>query len=160
MAEEVERKFLVTGPGWHERVERSASLRQGFLAQTDAAVIRIRIVDDAEALLTIKSAKSELMRGEFEYPVPLADAEQLLELCPGAVIEKRRHLVAVGDLMFEIDVFTGAHEGLVLAEIELPDAKASFERPDWLGDEVTGDPRYYNANLAAGPGAAKTRSMS
>jgi adenylate cyclase len=134
MAEEVERKFLVTGPGWHERVERSASLRQGFLAQTDAAVIRIRIVDDAEALLT--------------------------ELCPGAVIEKRRHLVAVGDLMFEIDVFTGAHEGLVLAEIELPDAKASFERPDWLGDEVTGDPRYYNANLAASPGAAETRSMS
>jgi hypothetical protein len=88
MAEEVERKSLATGHGWRERVKRSASLRQGFLGQTDAAVIRIWIVDDAEALVTIKWAKAELVRGEFEYPVPLADAEQLLELCTGAVIEK------------------------------------------------------------------------
>ncbi len=156
MATEVERKFLVSGNEWQVEVAHSAAIRQAYLSFTPAMAIRIRIVDDAAAFLTIKSAAPGIARSEFEYPIPLADAHGLLALRAGEVIEKRRHLVRAGWAQWEIDVFEGAHAGLVIAEIELPDADVAFERPSWLGKEVTGDPRYYNANLAGAHRLADT----
>ena len=148
MATEIERKFLVAGDGWRSQVEASIAIRQAYLSLTDAMSIRVRIVDDAKALLTIKSAQPGPTRSEFEYAIPVEDAQRLLELRTGLVIEKRRYHVPEGPLMWEIDVFEGAHKGLVIAEIELPDAATPFARPDWLGREVTDDARYYNARLA------------
>ncbi len=148
MAKEIERKFLVAGEGWRDAATGSKSFRQGYLAETDRLVIRIRIVDEAEAVLTFKSAVQGATRAEFEYPVPLDDARALIELHQGLVIEKRRHLVPFGGFTWEVDVFGGAHAGLVLAEIELPAEDTPVERPDWLGREVTGERSYYNASLA------------
>lgn len=148
MATEVERKFLVTGDGWRDAVSHSVLIRQAYLSFTAAMAIRIRIVDDAMAFLTIKSAELGIARSEFEYPLPLDDARGLLELRTGDVVEKRRHIVRSGEAQWEIDVFEGRHAGLVIAEIELPRPDAYFERPAWLGQEVTSDPRYYNVNLA------------
>lgn len=148
MAKEIERKFLVSGGGWQDQVERSRVFRQAYLALTDALAVRVRIIDDAEAFLTLKSAEPGTTRSEFEYPIPLADAQALMELRRGLAIEKRRHIVPLGGQRWEVDVFEGAHDGLIIAEIELPHADAAFERPDWLGREVTGERRYYNANLA------------
>lgn len=148
MAREIERKFLVGGEGWRPRVTSEARIRQAYLALTERAAIRVRIVDEVRAFLTIKSAEAGIARGEFEYPIPPEDAEALLQLRSGLLIEKRRHIVPVGMSRWEVDVFEGAHAGLVLAEIELPDEAASFDRPDWLGAEVTGDRRYSNARLA------------
>ena len=148
MAKEIERKFLVAGKDWRDRATASKAFRQGYLAETDKLVIRIRIVDEAEAYLTFKSAVRGTTRDEFEYPIPLDDARALIELHQGLVIEKRRHLVPLGGFTWEVDVFAGAHAGLVLAEIELPAEDTPFEHPDWLGREVTGERRYYNASLA------------
>lgn len=148
MAKEIERKFLVTGEGWRDRAEGSRGLRQGYLALTDKLAVRVRILDDAEALLTFKSAAPGTTRAEYEYPIPLADARELLTLATGLVIEKRRHRVPLDGLTWEVDVFEGAHAGLVIAEIELPTEDTPFTRPGWLGREVTADRRYYNASLA------------
>lgn len=153
MATERERKFLVTGEAWRAQVVSERVIRQAYLASTPHAAIRIRISDDSKAVLTIKSADSGIERSEFEYAVPLADAEAMIALRTGEVIEKRRHVVPAGDLAWEIDVFAGAHDGLVMAEIELPAQDTPFERPGWLGEEVTGDRRYYNASMALGEGA-------
>lgn len=154
MATERERKFLVTGDGWRDAVTRERDIRQGYLASTERAAIRIRISDGSKAMLTIKSAVAGIERAEFEYEVPLADGEAMFALCIGSVIEKRRYVLpARAGLVWEVDVFRGDHAGLVLAEIELPEAGIVFERPDWLGREVTGDRRYYNASMALGEGA-------
>lgn len=148
MAAEIERKFLVMSDGWRHGVDRSSSIRQGYLAVTEAASVRVRIIDDAMAALTIKSAAPELSRHEFEYSLPLDDANALMRLCTGRIIEKRRHVVAIGAHRWEIDVFAGAHRGLVIAEIELTAPDDDFARPEWLGTEVTGDGRYLNSSLA------------
>lgn len=149
MATEIERKFLVSGPGWRERAEPGRALRQAYLTQDGRAAVRVRIVDDAKAYLTIKGATKGRVRAEFEYEIPVEDARALFALRAGQAVEKRRYIVRNGAERWEIDVFEGAHEGLVIAEIELPSEDAPFARPDWLGAEVTEDPRYYNANLAA-----------
>jgi adenylate cyclase len=149
MATEIERKFLVKGDAWRALVTQSVAIQQAYLTRRDAMTIRIRIVDDAEAFLTIKSPQLGPVRAEFEYPIPAEDARALISARTGLLIEKRRHIVQLGSARWEIDVFEGAHAGLVIAEIELPDASAPFERPAWLGEEVTGDARYYNAQLAA-----------
>ncbi len=148
MPKEIEREFLVAGEGWRDQATGSKSLRQGYLAQTDKLAIRVRILDEAEAYLTFKSAAPGTTRAEFEYPIPLADARELIELHQGLVIEKRRHLVPFGGLTWEVDIFAGTHRGLVIAEIELPAEDTPFERPDWLGREVTGERRTYSASLA------------
>jgi adenylate cyclase len=148
MATEIERKFLVTGSEWQALAARSLVIRQAYLSQIDKTTIRVRIVDDAKAFLTIKSPQLGPSRSEFEYSIPLQDACALMTLRTGLAIEKRRHIVQLDDARWEVDVFEGAHAGLVIAEIELPDAAALFRRPPWLGEEVTGDPRYYNAHLA------------
>lgn len=151
MATEIERKFLVTGDGWRGAVVRSFDLRQAYLSRGDTASVRVRVRDGLRAALTIKSAVPGMTRDEFEYDIPVADADAMFALRDGALIEKRRHEVRVGPDLWEVDVFAGDNEGLIVAEIELTRPDAPFERPDWLGEEVTDDRRYYNNALATVP---------
>ncbi|WJW76749.1 CYTH domain-containing protein [Thiohalobacter sp. IOR34] len=156
MATEIERKFLVRSDAWRAEVIRSRRIRQGYLSQVTGpaaapASVRVRIAG-GQATLNIKSATLGIRRSEFEYPLPLADAEAMLDtLVQGALVEKTRHEVPRGEHIWEIDVFEGANAGLVVAEIELADEDEDFERPDWLGEEVSGDPRYYNVCLVDHP---------
>lgn len=157
MALEIERKFRVSGDGWKSLVSRTRRLRQAYLTKTGRLSIRVRIDGDAAGTLTIKAARSGMERHEYEYAIPLADAEELMLQRDGSVISKVRHIVPIGGLEWEIDVFDGENAGLVIAEIELDRPDRTFERPDWLGEEVTGDRRYYNADLAKRPYASWTR---
>ncbi|MDH3589026.1 MAG: CYTH domain-containing protein [Gammaproteobacteria bacterium] len=150
MALEIERKFLVVSDDWRVQVERSADYRQAYLAHNGLVSVRIRIAGD-KANINLKSAGLEIQRDEFEYAIPIDDARQLLHLCSGAVIDKTRHFVRHERHLWEIDVFAGANAGLIIAEIELDSAEESFDRPQWLGIEVSGDPRYYNVYLADHP---------
>ena len=148
MADEIERKFLVTGDGWRQAVVAKRHLRQFYLATGDRASIRVRIADRTHAWLTVKSADAGVRRSEFEYEIPVTDADAMQALAVGRVIAKVRYIVPTGDLRWEIDVFEGDNAGLVIAEIELRTMDQTFERPDWLGAVVTDDRRYYNAALA------------
>ena len=152
MAVEIERKFLVTGEGWRAS-GGGVRLSQGYLNRDKARTVRVRRAG-SQAFLTIKGATQGATRAEFEYEIPLADAEQLLALCDGPVVEKHRHVVEHGGVTWEVDEFLGANAGLVVAEIELRSEDQAFERPPWLGAEVTHDARYFNSNLAAHPYAA------
>jgi CYTH domain-containing protein len=145
---EIERKFLVKGDFYPE-VIRKEKIVQAYLAAGLERTVRIRI-KGKNAFLTIKGAANEngFSRLEFEYPVPLADAQAMLELALPGFIEKERHYVPFENHLFEVDVFHGTNEGLVIAELELQSESESFEKPDWLGGEVTGDEQYYNAYLA------------
>lgn len=148
MADEIERKFLVRCNDWQAGARRAREIVQGYVAIDGLASVRVRIIDGARATLTIKSRAAEVRRREFEYEIPIADARGLLELRTGATIEKVRYELTAGVLTWEIDVFSGENQGLVIAEIELEHEDQPFERPPWLGDEITSDDRYYNASLA------------
>lgn len=154
MADEIERKFLVRGDAWREAADRGCLIEQAYLALTDAVSVRIRIRDAASATLTIKSRAASLRRQEFEFPIPVDKAGELMTLRTGSLVEKMRYKVPCGDLVWEIDVFQGASAGLVIAEIELEHEDQAFEKPAWLGEEITGIARYYNASLATTPFAA------
>lgn len=150
MAEEIERKFLVVGDGWRDSATGTV-FRQGYLSTVKERTVRVRTVG-REAFLTIKGITVGATRTEFEYPIPAEDAEQMLdELCEQPIIEKTRYVVGSGGVTWEIDEFHGANEGLLVAEVELESADQAIELPDWAGDEVTDDPRYFNANLIAHP---------
>lgn len=187
MGTEIERKFLVRGGAWRRQVESSALLRQGYLANTDRASIRVRITgqgiredtggdaraasvpgeaaflcDVTEAWLSVKSMTPGLVRQEYEYRIPVDEAESLLRLCTGPLLEKWRHFVPVARAgepsatraaphLFEIDEFLGDNAGLIVAELELDHPDEPFPRPDWLGPEVTPHERYYNFRLATYP---------
>jgi adenylate cyclase len=147
---EIERKFLLTSDGWRAAVTHSERLAQGYLGGERASV-RVRIGGE-QAFLNIKARVRGAARLEFEYPIPLADAEQLLgELCLPGRVEKIRHHVRHGGSLWEIDEFLGDNAELVVAEIELDRVDAAFDKPDWLGREVTDDERYYNLALAEHP---------
>lgn len=149
MGVEIERRFLVE----HHRFRpesQGTRMVQAYLSTGDSATVRVRLAR-AEAWLTIKGRTRGLTRAEFEYAIPLADAEQLLELCDGGRIEKMRYRESYGRHMWDVDVFSGENEGLVLAEVELADESESFESPPWLGKEVTRDFRYSNSALARHP---------
>ncbi len=148
MGVEIERKFLVRGDGWRQGEGRY--LCQAYLNRDPARTVRVRI-DGEQAFLTIKGRSVGATRSEFEYAIPVADAQALLALADGPAVEKRRHLVPMGELVWEIDEFLGANAPLVVAEIELPREDQPFERPAWVGEEVTQDPRYFNSALAARP---------
>jgi len=151
MAVEIERKFLVKDDGWRKHVSASFDFRQGYLHSNPSLAVRVRRSAN-EAFLTIKGAPDGISRREFEYAIPVADAEDMLDhLCRKPIIEKRRHIVEFAGHTWEIDVFFGANAGLVVAEIELSHPDERFERPDWLGAEVSHDPRYYNAALNEHP---------
>lgn len=150
MGTEIERKFKVRDESWRPGVRDAFRIEQGYLAVTDALIVRIRIVDGKSAKLGIKSASDdERTRGEFEYDVPLADARQLMQLAGDRVLAKRRHTLQSGGKEWVIDTFEGRLDGLVLAEIELEDRDEAFHPPAWLGEEVTGNPQFSNSELAA-----------
>ena len=150
MAKEIERKFLVASDAWRAAATGSKRIVQGYLSDGHGVTVRIRIFDDARAVLTIKAGGTVLSRDEYEYDVPLADGRELVAHAEGRVIEKRRHAVPYAGRDWEVDVFEGRHAGLVLAEIEMESEDAEVELPDWVGEDVTGDPRYYNSALAGG----------
>lgn len=151
MSQEIERKFLVANDGWRAAADKGRRFRQAYLAETDRAAIRVRIIDDGSARLTIKAAKPGLSRQEFEYPIPLADAEALTELRQGSVLQKTRFRAPHAGRTWEVDVYSGANTGLVIAEIELESETAPVDLPSWAGREVTGQARYYAARLAVEP---------
>ncbi|SMC43398.1 CYTH domain-containing protein [Rhizobium sp. RU36D] len=148
MAKEIERKFLVANDDWRAVVKKSISIRQAYIASMDDRSVRIRIRDGDSARLTIKIGTNMLVRDEFEYAIPVADAEEMMTLAIGRVIEKTRHHVEFGGFLWEVDVFSGAHLGIVIAEVELQDQSDSPALPAWLGREVTGERRYSNQWLA------------
>lgn len=151
MAIEIERKFLLRNDDWRDEVYASQRLSQGYLCQGENKAIRVRIAGD-QAHLNIKTTGDGLHRLEFEYAIPLEDARQLLdEVAKRPWIDKTRHLVKRGKHTWEIDEFHGDNAGLIVAEIELDSADEAFERPDWLGEEVTQDRRYYNSSLSERP---------
>lgn len=151
MGIEIERKFLVASDAWRQAAAAQTRYSQGYLCREPARTVRVRVAGE-QAFLTIKGLTTGATRAEFEYPVPLADAQALLAMCDGPVIEKVRHLVPAGEgLVWEVDEFFGDNAGLVVAEIELQDEAQAFERPDWLGAEVTDDKRYLNSNLSVRP---------
>ena len=157
MGIEIERKFLLADDGWRAAAHKVVPMAQGYL--NDLAVVdsgamrtsvRVRIEGEA-AFLNIKSREAGLSRQEFDYPVPVDDARALLALCVGGLIDKRRHLVQHGGLLWEVDEFLGDNAGLVVAEVELESADQVFAKPDWAGAEVTDELRYYNLALASKP---------
>jgi adenylate cyclase len=151
MSFEIERKFLVRGDGWQKFTTGQTHIRQAYLASEGKASIRVRIKRDKGATLTIKSREPQLRRLELEYPVPTLEAEALMRLCDGAVVEKTRHIVPWHDHKWEIDVFSSENNGLVIAEIELKHEREHIELPDWIGAEVTGQRQYYNSSLTHHP---------
>jgi adenylate cyclase len=151
MAIEIERKYLVCNADWCPLVTRRVRLRQAYLAVEGRVSVRVRVVDRSAATLTVKSRKAGLRRAEFEYAIPVADAEQLVLLRQGALIEKVRHIVPWRGLTWEIDTFEGENAGLEIAEVELDHESQSVDLPPWIGAEITGQPRYYNSNLASEP---------
>ncbi|MGD8608714.1 MAG: CYTH domain-containing protein [Myxococcales bacterium] len=150
MGEEIERKFLVVGEDWR-REATGTPYRQGFLSTEPERTVRVRVAGDRGSI-TVKGKTSGARRAEFEYAIPVHDARQMLDtLCRKPLIEKTRYSLTVGDHVWDIDVFEGVNAGLVVAEIELRTEDEGFEKPSWIGDEVTGDPRYFNSNLVAHP---------
>jgi len=151
MAQEIERKFLVIDDSWKNTVDREVHIIQGYLANTDRGSIRIRVSAD-KAHLNIKSMTLDVSRTEYDYPIPLEDARNLIRnFCMQPVIEKQRHYVEVDRHLWEIDVFEKENRGLVIAEIELSDPGETFTKPHWAGTEVSHDPRYYNVCLVQHP---------
>ncbi len=157
MGIEIERKFLVTDDGWRTAAHAVIPMAQGYINDMAAmdsgaqkASVRVRIQGDA-AYLNIKSRELGHTRQEFDYPIPVDEARALLALCVGGLIDKRRHLVRHGGLLWEVDEFLGDNAGLVVAEVELQHAGQPVDKPDWAGTEVTDQSRYYNLALASHP---------
>lgn len=153
MGVEIERKFLVLNDSWRENVSDCTEYVQAYLSKEPERTVRVRIAGE-KAFLTIKGtapADKPLETPEFEYEIPKADAEKLLPLCLPGAISKTRHKVKHGGFTWEIDVFEGDNKGLTMAEIELPASDTPFEKPAWLGAEVTDDKRYKNAMLSSSP---------
>lgn len=150
MGEEIERKFLVTDESWRDTAV-GTPFRQGFLSTAPERTVRIRVAGD-RCTLTIKSKSVGARRAEYEYAIPLDDARELLDtLCIRPLIEKVRYVLEHGGHTWEVDVFEGENAGLIVAEVELESEEEAFERPSWLGEEVTHDPRYFNSNLVEHP---------
>jgi len=151
MAIEIERKFLVTSEAWREAADAGTRFRQGYLIGAEKASVRVRI-EGERANINIKSATLGVRRQEYEYSIPLAEAEEILDtLCEQPQIEKTRYHVPVGEHTWEVDVFAGDNAGLVVAEVELEEEDEPFVRPGWLGEEVSHDTRYYNVCLVRHP---------
>lgn len=150
MAEEIERKFLVKGVAW-QSLATGVLYRQGYLSTVNERTVRVRTIGN-RGFITVKGITVSITRLEFEYEIPYADAEQMLnELVERPIIEKKRYTIRYGDAVWEVDEFLGANQGLVVAEIEVDHADAVFAKPDWVGEEVSHDARYFNNNLVRHP---------
>ncbi len=150
MATEIERKYLVVGDAWRS-LGSGTTYRQGYLSTVKERTVRVRVVGE-RATLTIKGLTVGATRTEFEYDIPVDDANHMLdELCEQPVIDKTRFIIEQNGLTWEIDEFAGANDGLIVAEVELESEDQTIDLPEWAGDEVSHDPRYFNANLIAHP---------
>ena len=150
MSKEIERKFLVKNLDWKSQA-KGTLYRQGYLNSEKERTVRVRTIDE-KSFITVKGITTGVTRMEFEYEIPFADATQMLDkLVEKPIIEKYRYKLAQDGLVWEIDEFLGDNAGLVVAEVELADAQQVLVRPDWLGEEVSSDPRYFNNNLVANP---------
>src|SRR5262245_14094642 len=149
MALEIERKFLVVNDRWKNSIVRSVRLRDGLIASDKGNKARVRIAD-GQATIALKSRRRGSVRTEFEYAIPISDAEEMLRtMCGGNVLDKVRHLVSYSSDTWEVDAYEGLLDGIVLAEVELTDADQKLTLPDWIGAEVTADPRYRKINMVA-----------
>ena len=148
MAKEIERKFLVKEGSW--RHAQGTQYRQGYLNSVKERIVRVRTIDN-KGYLTIKGITVGASRMEFEYEIPLQDANELLDICEKPLIEKIRYKVEDGGVVWEVDEFTGENQGLIVAEVELQSEDQQFAKPEWIAAEVTGDPRYFNSNLIKTP---------
>lgn len=150
MGVEIERKFLVRGDKW-KALGQGVLLRQGYLSSAPERTVRVRIEGES-AMLTIKGRSSGATRSEWEYPVPLEDAQAFLgALCERPIIEKNRYRILYEGMVWEVDEFLGENAGLVVAEVELSSEDQAFAKPEWVADEVTHDPRYFNSSLIRNP---------
>ena len=150
MAIEIERKFLVKNDSWKEGVEGKV-YRQGYLSREKGRIVRVRTVEE-RAFLTIKGAGDGVSRPEYEYEIPVGDGQELLDtLCEHPLIVKNRYQIPFGGMVWEVDEFLEENSGLIVAEIELSSPDQPFDKPPWLGIEVTGDSRYYNSSLSRRP---------
>ncbi len=150
MGKEIERKFLVKGDAWRS-LAKGKHYRQGYLNSAKERTVRIRTIDD-KAFLTVKGPTVGVTRLEFEYPISFEDCTTMLDqLAEKPIIEKTRYKIPMGTHVWEIDEFFGVNAGLIVAEIELESEDTPFEKPDWIGEEVSGDPRYFNSNLVKHP---------
>lgn len=150
MGMEIERKFLLCGADWRQGAT-AVFCRQGYLLSNMACTIRVRVIGD-QGFLTVKGQSVGLARPEYEYEIPLADAQAMLDsLCARPLVEKVRHTLTYADITWEIDEFLNENQGLIVAEVELESADQSVELPPWIGREVSADPRYLNVNLARHP---------
>jgi CYTH domain-containing protein len=150
MSKETERKFLIKNDSWRS-LAKGKRYQQGYLSRDKERVVRIRTVGD-KGFLTIKGKTTGATRAEFEYDIPAADAEAMLDhLCERPLIEKNRYKIEFGGLIWEVDEFLGENQGLIVAEVELESEDQPFEKPTWIGEEVTGDPKYFNSNLVQHP---------
>ena len=148
MAREIEKKFLVKEAAW--RNQKGTRYRQGYLNSAKERIVRVRTIKD-KGYLTIKGITVGASRMECEYEIPRRDADKLLDICEKPLIEKTRYKVEEGGVVWEIDEFVGENQGLIVAEVELESEDQRFPKPDWVGEEVTGDPRYFNSNLIKNP---------
>ena len=150
MGKEIERKFLVRGDSWRAGAH-GKRYRQGYLSTVKERTVRVRVAGD-QGYVTIKGITIGDTRPEYEYEIPLADANEMIDkLCERPFIEKTRYRIPQGEVVFEVDEFEGVNHGLIVAEVELKSEDEKFDKPGWLGDEVSNDPRYFNANLVAKP---------
>ena len=150
MGKEIERRFLVQGDAWRELAD-GVEFRQGFLSTVKERVVRVRLAG-GKGTLTIKGLTRGISKLEFEYEIPTAEARTLLEaLCHRPLIEKTRYRIPLQGVVWEVDEFIGDNQGLILAEVELESEDQTFERPTWIGQEISGDPRYFNSNLVQNP---------
>jgi adenylate cyclase len=150
MGTEIERKFLVEGDAWRQ-LAQGVRYRQGYLSTVKERTVRVRTVGE-KGYLTVKGVKTGASGAEFEYEIPLEDADAMLDgLCERPLIDKTRYKIPYGGLTWEVDEFHAENEGLVVAEVELEGEDQDFEKPEWAGTEVSDDPRYFNANLIAHP---------
>jgi CYTH domain-containing protein len=148
MGQEIERKFMVKKGVWRDK--KATKYRQGYLSTVKERTVRVRTIED-KGYLTIKGISIGASRMEFEYEIPRQDADELLDICEKPLIEKNRYKVENGGFVWEVDEFFGENQGLIVAELELENEDQYFPRPDWIGEEVTDEPRYFNANLVKNP---------
>ena len=148
MGTEIERKFRVKKGVWRD--EKATKYRQGYLSTVKERTVRVRTIED-KGYLTIKGISIGASRMEFEYEIPRQDADELLDICEKPLIEKNRYKVENGGFVWEVDEFFGENQGLIVAELELENEDQDFPLPDWIGEEVTGDPRYFNSSLVKNP---------
>lgn len=150
MGKEIERKFLVKGDAWRSLAE-GVAYRQGYLSTVKERTVRVRTIND-KGYLTIKGVNRGLARAEYEYEIPQLDADEMLdELCERPLIEKNRYKIPFAGLTWEVDEFFGDNQGLIMAEVELQSEDQPVEKPEWIGEEVSHDPRYFNASLIGNP---------